>query len=270
MVNQLVQVPETYPSGAAHASEDGSIGDITDAPQGGKHIHIGDKQYYVDTDQTPIVKTGDRVEAGDVLSDGLPNPAAVVKHKGVGEGRRYFMEIMRDVLDTSGVKTSRRNIELLSRALINHVEINDESDSIPGALPGDVMEYDHLAHVYQPREDALEVPTQGSLGMYMEKPALHYSIGTRITPTVQAKLSAHKVSTVLAHSEPPPFQPHMVRAMTSLLNTPDWLTRLRSTYVQKGMLDSVHRGATADIGGKSYIPKVISGGGLDELQEDDE
>ena len=259
VVNQLAQVPEVYPNGAAHASVDGRVTDITDAPQGGKYVEIGDRRHYVDTDQIPTVKVGDQVEAGDVLSDGLPNPAMVVKHKGIGEGRRYFMDTMRDVLKASGIDVNRRNVELMARSLVNHVEVLDESPSMPGALPGDITEYDRLAGAWTPREGSLEMPTRSSVGTYLEEPVLHFSIGTRVTPNVCKKLEEHGIKRVTTHVEPPPFVPYMNRAATNTLHDPDWMMRLGGGYARKGFLDSVHRGLTSDTSGSSYIPKLVTG-----------
>ena len=266
VIDQLLQVPKVFPSGAAHASLDGEIQRIEDAPGGGRNIFINDTPHYVADDQDPKVKVGEIVEAGDVLSDGLPNPAFIVEHKGIGEGRKYFMELMRDVLGNSAVNTNRKNIEVLSRAIINHVEVTEENSSIPGALPGDTIEYDYLASNWNPRKGSVTVPTKNVKSGYLEKPVLHYSIGTRITPRVRQTLKDFKVPEVTINDDPPPFQPVQKRAMTQLLYTPDWMERLGSFYIGKGLLDSVHRGGTADMGSKSYIPRLVTGQPVDVLE----
>ncbi|MFA5525246.1 MAG: hypothetical protein WC992_00280 [Acholeplasmataceae bacterium] len=262
VINQLIQVPTTYTNGAAHAVNDGRVKAIEKAAQGGWYAIVGDEKHYVPPDQEVTVRVGDRVEAGDVLSNGLPNPAMIAKYKGVGEGRRYFMDLMRDVLKLSKINTNRRNVELLSRSLINHVEVQDESDSIPGALPGDVMEYDRLAAVYQPRDGTVDTPLESVRGGYLEQPVMHYSIGTRLTPSVTRRLREHRVDRVMVHNDPPPFTPRMERAMTNLLPSPDWMERLGSFYVGRGLLDAVHRGGTADMDSNSYIPKLVTGQSL--------
>lgn len=264
VINQMVQVPKVYPEGAAHATADGIVRSIEKAPQGGFYVHAGDNKYYVDVNQTVTVKPGEAIEAGDALSDGLPNPAMMVKYKGIGEGRRAFTKAMREVLGNSGVKTNRRNIELLSRALVNHVVIDDVDDAIPGAIPGDIVEYDRLAAHYTPREGSLEVAPRSAKNLYIEKPVLHYSIGTRITPSVQDTLNQFGVKSVTVHKDPPNFTPFMQRAVTNLTTTPDWMERLGSFYVQKGFLDSVQRGLTSDMSSLSYIPALVTGQSIGE------
>lgn len=265
VINQLLQVPKVFPSGAAHSVVDGTVAGITEAPQGGKYIWIGEEKYYVSQEQEPTVKVGDRVEEGDVLSNGLPNPAIITKYKGIGEGRKYFMELMRDVLEESRMSTNRRNIEVLARSVINHVEVMDDSEAIPGAMPGDVVEYDRLAAIYQPREGTIEIPSKSVKQGYLEQPVLQYSIGTRITPKVRETFKRFGVGNVAIHPDPPPFQPAMSPVLTNLAKSPDWLERLGSFYVSRGFLDSVHRGASSDLESTSYIPRVIAGKPLSGL-----
>lgn len=259
VINQLLQVPKVFPDGAAHSAVDGSITGITDAPQGGKYIWIGEDKYYVSPEQEPIVDVGSKVEAGDVLSNGLPNPSVIVEHKGIGEGRKYFMELMRDVLEESRMPTNRRNIEIMARSVINHVQVMDESDAIPGALPGDIMEYDRLASTYIPREGTIEVPSKSAKRGYLERPVLHYSIGTRLTPKVNKTLKRFGVGRVAVHPDPPPFRPAMSPVLTNLAKSPDWLERLGSFFVSRGLQESVHRGASSSLDSLSYIPRIISG-----------
>jgi DNA-directed RNA polymerase subunit beta' len=125
-INALVQVPKTYPDGATHVQRDGRVQEIRPAAQGGFYVQVDGEDHYVPANREISVKKGDVLEAGDVLSDGMPNPAEIVRHKGVGEGRRYFVQAMRNVLGNSGITAHRRNIELVARGLVNHVRMTDE------------------------------------------------------------------------------------------------------------------------------------------------
>lgn len=258
LVNQLVQVPDTFQGGAAIAQQDGTVDGITDAPQGGKFINIGGTQHWVPPGEDPGVRTGEKVEAGDVISGGLPNPAEIVKHKGVGEGRRYFMDLMHHTLKTNGFPAHRRNVELLSRGLINHVRITDP-DGPADTVPDDVVEYDSLVRDYQPRFGTQQLTPHKAVGMHLERPALHYSIGTRITPKVANTLKKHGVADVQAHPDVPSFAPEMTRAMETLSHSPDWMVRLGGFQLKKGLIESVHRGRQSETHGTSYIPALAQG-----------
>jgi hypothetical protein len=255
-LNALVQVPKKYPDGATHAQRDGQVQEIREAPQGGMYVVVDGEDHYVPAGRAISVKKGDKLEAGDVVSDGMPSPAEIVRHKGVGEGRRYFVSAMRQVMKNSGMSPHRRNIELLARGLVNHVRLTDEYGPY---VPDDIVPYSMLERNWTPRTGAVSGAPSSLLGHYLEKPALHYSIGTKIGKSVLDNLNKYRVTNVQAHKEPPPFQPEMVRGMANISNDPDWMTRMLGSYQEKGLLQSTHRGLSSDAAGSSYVPALARG-----------
>lgn len=251
LVNQLVQVPKHFKGGAAHSQVDGKVEDITEAPAGGHFVTVNGQRHYVGVGFDVKVKKGDTVEAGDVLSDGIPNPAEVVDHKGIGGGRRYFMKAYGDAYTDAGIKAHRRNIEVLTRGLINHVRFTDEHGD---NVPDDVVPYSFLEHTYAPREDHEVMTPEKAVNKYLEKPVLHYTIGTKIRPSVIKELKDFDIKNIHVHHNPPPFKPEMIRGMANLSHDPDWMTRMLGSNLQKGLLDAVHRGAVSDERGTSYVP----------------
>jgi len=255
-LNALVQVPKKYPSGATHAQTDGQVQGIRPAPQGGHYVQINGQDHYVPTEREVIVKRGDTLEAGDSLSDGMPNPSEVVKHKGIGEGRRYFVQAMRQVMQNSGIPAHRRNIELLSRGLVNHVRMTDEQGEYS---PDDIVPYSVLERGWTPRTGAVAGRPSELTGHYLEQPVLHYSIGTKIGKNVVTNLNKYGINSIQAHKAPPPFEPEMVRGMSNISNDPDWMTRMLGSYQERGLLNSVHRGLSSDSAGSSYVPALAHG-----------
>lgn len=254
LVDQMVQVPTTFAGGATHSEHDGIIQSVDPAPAGGHHVWVNNEQHFVPRDRELKVKRGDTVEAGDVLSSGYPNPDKVVEHKGIGEGKRYFVQAFHGAMKDAGMKASRRNIELLARGLINHVQLTDE---FADYVPEDVVPYSTMEHLYQPRDDRQTVATgPHAVGKYLEKPVLHYSVGTKIRPSVLKELTHFGVKDVEVHDKPPPFQPHMVRGMYSLQNDPDWMTRMYGSGLKDSLLDGTARGSTSDELGTSFVPSL--------------
>lgn len=250
-LNALIQVPKKFRGGAAHSELDGVVHAVDAAPAGGHFVTIGDKQHYVAAGFDPIVKVGDKVEAGDVISNGTPNPAIITRYKGIGEGRKYFASAFVQAMRDGGMSGNRRNVELLARGLINHVRLTDE---IGDFAPDDVVPYSSLEHSYQPREGFQAVDPRRAVGKYLERPYLHYSIGTQVKPSMVKTFGEFGVNSLDVHNEPPPFEPEMIRGMANLHHDPDWMTRMFGSGLKGSFLDSVHRGGTSDAAGTSFVP----------------
>ena len=257
-IAQFVNVPKNFQGGATLATKPGSITKIEKAPQGGNYVTIAKELHYVPQGVKLRVKAGDRVEAGDVLSDGIPNPAEIVKYKGIGEGRRYFTDEYSRILKDNGAGNHRRNIEAIARGLINRVKITD-----PGGFSGhymdDVVPYDQIAREYKPRKGFTVKTPVSAKGMYLEKPALHYTIGTEITKNVAKNLSNANIKSIVVHRERPLFEPTMPRVMDIPGTDSDWKVRLGGFNLKKSFLDAATKGSKSNAGDTSFIPSVVEG-----------
>lgn len=260
-INQMLQVPKHFPNGATHSDVSGIVQLIREAPQGGKYVSIDGQEHYVGLnqgEQVPLkVKVGDTVEAGDVISDGIPNPATIVKYKGIGEGRRYFVNQFNQALKDQGTSVNRRNVEALSRGLINYVRLNDE---VGDFSPGDVAPYCMIAADWKPREGAVTAAPSQCKGMYLEKPVLHYTIGTPIRRSVINELNEFGIKNIVAHKDAPPFESEMIRGMAHAANDPDWGTRMLGGYNKNSLLEATRRGGISNTYGTSFVPAIAFGG----------
>lgn len=261
-LKNLTMVPKAYDVKASVTPRDGKVTAIVDAPQGGKYVILDDEtddQIYVPGALEPSVKVGDRLEAGDAVSTGLVSPADVVAYKGIGEGRRYFMNRFTKVYHDSGYGVNRRNVEVLSRALVNNVQV-DREDSEGSGLPGDILRYGAWASGYTPRTGAVvEKADKSALGHYLEQPVLHYTIGTRITPSVLKTLQKHGVQGFTTHTTPPGVTPHMVSVIESPAYSGDWMARLGTSYLKDRLLEDAQRGATSQAHSTNPIPAMAKG-----------
>jgi hypothetical protein len=255
-VNQLIQVPKVYSGGAAHAQTDGTVQAIEKAAAGGHYVMVDGVKHFAPNDQELKVKQGDVVEAGDILSDGLPNPAEVVRHKGIGEGRRYFVNTMLQACKNAGIGVSKRNVEMLARGLVNHVTINKEYKDW---LPDESVPYGLLERSYEPREGAAKIKPEHAKNQYLEHPVLHYTIGTKVRPSVIKTLQNYGVKEIVTHKEPPPFETEMIRGQSILQHDPDWLVRMYGSGQKRGILEAVHRGRSTNPLGTSFVPALIMG-----------
>lgn len=255
-IDAQIQIPKTLKGGAAHAKKDGLVGQIEKAPAGGHYVTIDGEKHYVGEGFQIKVKPGDTVEAGDVISEGVPDHGEIVAHKGIGEGRRYFIKSLREAYQDASLPVHRRNVELIARGLINHVTLLDETED---NIPGDVVSYETIARTWKPREGVQHLPASRAVGKYLERPYLHYSIGTKLRPSVVKNLAEFGVNDVDVHDDPPPFEPVMVRGAANLQHDPDWITRMFGSGLKRGLISGVQRGATSDATGTSFVPGLARG-----------
>ena len=267
VINQLVQSPEQFPDRATVAEEDGTVTDIIDAPQGGKYVVIGQKKNYVPHGYPVTVSIGDTVEAGDALSEGIVDPGDVVKYKGLGQGRLYWADRLKDALDASGMQAMRINTEILARNAIDHVEV-DDPEGAGDALPGDVVSYNKLRWTYKPDENLVQakLPAE-AVGKYLQEPVLHYSIGTRITPQVLKRLSAAKLDArpYAVSEQPPGFTADMQRLRTASHVNDDFLASMSTSYLSSQLNHAATRGLETDLKSNvHYAPRLAYGEGFGE------
>lgn len=253
-LDQLINSPETFKGGATHASLDGMITRIDPAPGGGVNVTVAGEPHYVPAGLNVKFKVGDTVEAGDMLSDGMPVPDKITQYKGIGEARRYFTNNFLGALRGAGIKSDRRNVEVVSRGLINHVRF---SDLYKDHIPDDVVPYNLVESTWEPREDSEEVNTHSAKGMFLEKPYLHYTIGTPVRASVMKDLNDFGVSKVMVNKKPPPFTAEFVPAPRNLSYDEDPYTRMLGSGLEKSMLDAVHRGGQSNQMSTSFVPSRI-------------
>ena len=254
-IEQFIDMPENFVGGAVMTETSGKVGKEREAPQGGHYLSIGNKEYWIPPDSKLIVKPGQEVEAGDALTDGMVDISKVLEHKGIGEARKEFVKNFTGVLADNNLSTQRRALESISRGYLNKVQITDP-DGVLGRLAGDYADYDDIAAHWTPREDSKKVRLQNVGEGYLDAPALHYTIGTKITPQVKEYLRKNGVNEVIVNKEPPPFKPVMVRAKTWSTTDKDFLTALSGENLMKTFMERASRGANTYKNSTSYYPRL--------------
>jgi DNA-directed RNA polymerase subunit beta' len=278
LVSQLVNIPHSFQDRAPVAEMDGHISGVRKLPQGGHEVTVSNGNekpigHYVAPGFNPYVKEGDRVEAGDVLSEGLINPSDIVKHKGVGEGRRYYADTLYNAFKDSGMGVNHRNFQVLAKAAVDHVRIT-HPEGLGNHLPDSIVSYQSVEKDYKPRTDSKLIRPDLARGMFLEVPVLHYTIGTRISSQVIDNLKKHKIASITVNTHPPDFEPTMVRLLDTPAHVEDWGHQLYSTYLEKRLIKGVNEGLTSSLKGPSPILGLAYGVGFGDKyklgEEDDD
>ena len=256
---QFAQSPEAFKDRGAVAEQDGRVDRIEEAPQGGTYITINGEQHYVLPGHEVMVKEGDRVEAGDQIAEGLVDPEDVVRLKGLGQGKLYYAERLNQMLKDSGAGTDKRNTEILARGAIRHIKITDP-DGMGSYLPDDVVDYNAAQRSYRVPETAKETNVKEAVGKYLQQPYMHYTIGTRVTPSVAANLAENDYSNVLVDDRAPGFEAQLVRLRAASHTNPDWLASMATSYISKQLNESATRGDDTNVvANPDFRPRLAIG-----------
>ncbi|MBE0480203.1 MAG: DNA-directed RNA polymerase subunit beta' [Dehalococcoidia bacterium] len=102
-----------------------------------------EEREYVVSQMTPILVTnGQRVKAGDQLTEGLVYPQDVLRIMGREAVQRYLVDEVQKVYRSQGVSINDKHIEIIVRQMLRKVKVDSPGDS--GLLPGELI--DSLAY----------------------------------------------------------------------------------------------------------------------------
>jgi DNA-directed RNA polymerase subunit beta' len=257
-VKAMVNIPKTFTFAATLAKHDGEVTSVKAAPQGGHYITVtsGDQvtQHYAAPDLEIHVKPGHMVEAGDAMTTGVPKPDEVVEAKGMGAGRKYFVDKLAQIYNRAGINIDKRHLELLSRAQLGHVEIlHDPREEF---LKSDVVPFNQVRKRLE--EGAEEVALESANGRTLALDYLYYTAGTRITPSVITGLKGHADHVKVA-TDPLKFKFVMHSLERNPLLRPDWIARLGHRYLKQSIEEGAQLHQESDIHGLHPTPGFVYG-----------
>ena len=259
-VRQLLEIPQAFAHEASLAPEDGSVTAIEKAPQGGHFVVVNRNKVYARPELTVKVKVGDRVEAGDSLTDGVPHPAKLAATKGIGAAREHLVNSLQRVYTNEGVAMDRRHFELLAKSLLNHVRLADQDDRHPELLRGEVVNYNAFRDTYA--KDVERVRLSDAVGRLLGQEIFQYTFGTRVTPSLVKELGARGVKEVLVGRKVPNVEHVMKPLATNPLLDSDWMALLAHRGLKGTISRAASEGLSSDIHGTHPVPAYAFGAEL--------
>ena len=254
----ILESPASFKNKAALAPVAGTISSVTAAPQGGHYISVGKHTLYTSPGVEPLVKPGDSVHAGDALTQGVPKPDEVVKLKGLGEGRKYLVDKLSQIYADSGINADRRHFEVLAKANLNYLRIEDVEDKDSaehGLIRGDVIDYNKFKNIVA--NNVQELPVDEAIGRHLGEGALHHLAGTLITEGLVKDLKRANIRKVKVTMRAPLVSPVMAPATRNPLLNPDWAVRLGHRYLKQTLLEGAQEGHKSNIHGTHPVPGIL-------------
>jgi DNA-directed RNA polymerase subunit beta' len=87
------------------------------------------REYFVPKGKHVQVRDGDRVNAGDPLTDGIPDPHEILRIKGVAELQRFLLKEVQMVYRLQGVDINDKHFEIIIRQMLRKRRVVDPGDS---------------------------------------------------------------------------------------------------------------------------------------------
>ena len=96
------------------------------------------REYVIPYGIIPSVKAGDRIKAGDNITDGPKNPHDILRICGLKETHRYLVKEVQKVYKSQGVEINDKHIEVMVRQMLHKVKIEDSGST--EFLPGEFVD----------------------------------------------------------------------------------------------------------------------------------
>jgi len=87
------------------------------------------REYFVPKGKHVQLRDGDRVNAGDLLTDGIPDPHEILRIKGVAELQKFLLKEVQMVYRLQGVDINDKHFEIIIRQMLRKRRVVDAGDS---------------------------------------------------------------------------------------------------------------------------------------------
>ncbi len=129
------------------------------------------KDYTIPFGTGVIVKTGDRVEPGSVLTNGAVYPQDILKTKGIKGVQDYILREIQSVYRSQGVDINDKHVEIIVRQMMKKVQVENPGDA--DLLPGEKIDlYRFEEETVKALESGLRPPVGKRILLGITKAAL--------------------------------------------------------------------------------------------------
>jgi DNA-directed RNA polymerase subunit beta' len=102
-----------------------------------------DLEYKISRVRTPLIKVGDAVKKGDLLTDGSAEISELFKYAGKEKAENYVIHEISKVYELQAATISRKHIEVIVRQMFSRVRVKESGDT--RFTEGDIVEDFELA-----------------------------------------------------------------------------------------------------------------------------
>ncbi len=109
------------------------------------YVETEEREYVVPAAAHIRVGTGDRITAGQQLTDGSINPQDILSILGQEAVQKYLVEEVQKVYSSQGVHINDKHVEVIARQMLNRVRIDTSGDT--DLIPGELIQKYHYEDI---------------------------------------------------------------------------------------------------------------------------
>lgn len=250
--NILNNPAENFKDEATISSLNGVVSDMRKTPLGDTHVFINEKMHFVPISQAITVKKGDEVKMGDRISTGTINPRKLVALRGIGAGRTYMANELRDIY---GGGLDPRHFEIIAKNLLKYVEV--EHPGATGLLPGDKVEINTIRKYLD--KGASMVPINKAEGSLLAKGVSDLVPGTLLDHNHIQALKDVGVTSVPISSTGLRVKPIVPGLQTAKMLDKNWVSKLSFSRLRDSLKESTATNAESEIHSTDPITSYMMG-----------
>lgn len=248
----LLNMPENFMDEATLAKLDGKVTDIQVTALKDSKVFINGIEHFVPRIQQVKVKKGESVQKGQAVSTGTVNPKHLVNLRGLGAGRKYMSDQLRDIY---GGGLDNRHFDLLSRNLMKYVTIDDPGET--GFLPGQQVE---VAKIFPAlKKDSYTVKVKDAEGKKLALQILELMPGTILDKGHIDYLKDNDIDEVLVSKSSLSVTPEVKGIQTAKLLDENWVSNLSFNRLKNTIRDAAAQGGSSPIHSTDPITPYVMG-----------
>jgi len=109
------------------------------------HDHVDEEEYDIPASARLLVKEGERIEAGQRLTEGSLNPHRILRIKGREECEIYLLTEVQKVYRSQGQNINDKHFDVIISKMLSKIQITAAGDS--ELLPGDMLDRLYLKEI---------------------------------------------------------------------------------------------------------------------------
>jgi len=250
--NILNNPTENFKDEATISNINGVVSAIRPTPLGDTHVFVNEKMHFVPITQNLKVKLGDEIKSGQALSTGTINPRALVNLRGIGAGRDYMADELRNIY---GGGLDPRHFEIISRNMIKYVEVDHPGET--GLLPGEKVDINSIRKYLDKGQKV--VPVHQAEGSVLAKAVGTLVPGTLLDSNHITELKDLGVDKIHISPTGLRVKPIVPGLQTAKLLDKNWVSKLSFSRLRDTLKEAAATGASSDIHSTDPIASYMMG-----------